>query len=161
MQIGHVRFQLSQPGWKKEPAELGEKPSPVVMESCPLCSWNAWQRGGPRTRHTGALFPGEGELARLRWWCSVAHSYLTLRDPMNWNTPGFLSFTISLSLLKLMSAETVMPSNHLILCCPLLLLPSIFPSIRVFSKVSQFFASRSQSIGVSALASALPMNIQD
>ena len=44
-----------------------------------------------------------------------------------------LSFTISLSLLKLMSIESVMPSNHLILCCPLLLLPSTFPSIRVFS----------------------------
>ena len=41
-----------------------------------------------------------------------------------------LSFTISCSLLKLMSIESVMPSNHLILCCPLLLLPSIFPSIR-------------------------------
>ena len=44
-----------------------------------------------------------------------------------------LSFTISWSLLKLMSIESVMPSNHLILCCILLLLPSIFPSIRVFS----------------------------
>ena len=44
-----------------------------------------------------------------------------------------LSFTISQSLLKLMSIELVMPSCHLILCCPLLLLPSIFPSIRVFS----------------------------
>ena len=44
-----------------------------------------------------------------------------------------LSFTVSQSLLKLMSIELVMPSNHLILCCPLLLLPSIFPSIRVFS----------------------------
>ena len=44
-----------------------------------------------------------------------------------------LSFTISRSLLKLMSIETVMPFNHLLLCCPLLLLPSIFPSIRVFS----------------------------
>ena len=44
-----------------------------------------------------------------------------------------LSFTISWSFLKLMSIESVMPSNHLILCCPLLLLPSIFPSIRVFS----------------------------
>ena len=47
-----------------------------------------------------------------------------------------LSFTISLSLLKLMSIELVMPSNYLILCCPLLLLPSIFPSIRVFSNES-------------------------
>ena len=44
-----------------------------------------------------------------------------------------LSFTVSLSLLKLMSIESVMPANHLILCSPLLLLPSIFPSIRVFS----------------------------
>ena len=44
-----------------------------------------------------------------------------------------LSFTISWSLLKLMSIESVKPSNHLILCCPLLLLPTIFPSIRVFS----------------------------
>ena len=47
-----------------------------------------------------------------------------------------LSFTISWSLLKLMSIESVMPSNHLILCRPLLLLPSIFPSIRVFSSES-------------------------
>ena len=47
--------------------------------------------------------------------------------------PGRLSNTTSQSLLKLMSIESVMPSNHLILCCPLLLLPLIFPSIRVFS----------------------------
>ena len=49
-----------------------------------------------------------------------------------------MSFTISLSLLKLMSIESVMPSNHLILFCLLLLLPSIFPSIRVFSNESAF-----------------------
>ena len=47
-----------------------------------------------------------------------------------------LSFTISQSLFELMSIDSVMPSNHLILCCPLLLLPSIFPSIRVFSNES-------------------------
>ena len=47
-----------------------------------------------------------------------------------------LSFIISQSLLKLMSIESVMPPNHLILCCPLLLLPSIVPSIRVFSNES-------------------------
>jgi len=46
---------------------------------------------------------------------------------------AFLSFTVSQSLLKLMSIELMMPSNHPILCCPLLLLPSVFPSIRVFS----------------------------
>ena len=55
-----------------------------------------------------------------------------------WNTAcqASLSITNSLSLLKLMSVESVMPSNHLILCPPLLLLPSIFPSIRVFSDES-------------------------
>ena len=47
-----------------------------------------------------------------------------------------LSFTISWSLLKLMSIELVMPSNHFVLCCPLLLLPSVFPRIRVFSNES-------------------------
>ena len=51
-----------------------------------------------------------------------------------WTTAcqAFLSLTISQSLLRLMSIESVMPSNHLILCCPLLLLPSFFPSMRVF-----------------------------
>ena len=56
-------------------------------------------------------------------------------DPMDCSTPG-LSITNSRSLLKLMSIESVMPSNHLILCRLLLLLPSIFPSIRVFSNES-------------------------
>ena len=51
-------------------------------------------------------------------------------------TEASLSFTISWSLLKLMSTESMMPSNHLILCCPLLLLPSIFSSIRDFSNES-------------------------
>ena len=50
-----------------------------------------------------------------------------------------LSFTISWSLLKLMSIESVMTSNHLTLCCPLLLPPSIFPSIRVFSNESVLY----------------------
>ena len=55
---------------------------------------------------------------------------------MDSSTPGFLCTTNSQNLLKLMSIESVMPSNHLILCCPLLLLISIFPSIRVFSNES-------------------------
>ena len=70
-----------------------------------------------------------------------------------------LSITNSQSLPKLMSIALVMPSKHLILCRPLLLLPSIFPSMRVFP-VSRLFASGGQSIGVSASASVLPMNIQ-
>ena len=71
-----------------------------------------------------------------------------------------LSITNSQSLLKLMSIESVMPSNHLILCRPLLLLPSIFPSIRVFSNESAL-CIRWPSIGVSASTSVLPMYIQD
>ena len=70
-----------------------------------------------------------------------------------------LSITNSWSLPKLMSTESVMPSNHLILCCPLLL-PSVFPSIRVFSNESAL-TSGGQSIGVSASTSVLPMNTQD
>ena len=70
-----------------------------------------------------------------------------------------LTFAISWSLLKLMSVQLVMPSNHLILCPPLLLLPSILPSIRVFSNES-VLRIRWQSIGASASASVLPMNIQ-
>ena len=67
---------------------------------------------------------------------SVAQLCPTLCNPMNCSTPGFPVLHLSWSLLKLMSIELVMPSNHLILYCPLLLLPSIFPSIRVFSNES-------------------------
>ena len=69
-----------------------------------------------------------------------------------------LSFTISWSSLKLTSIETVMSSNHLILRRPLLLPPSIFPSIRVLSNESVLHI-KCQSVGVSASASTLPMNI--
>ena len=74
--------------------------------------------------------------------CKVGHEFSfvsqscpTLCDPMNHSTPGLLLHH-SQSLLKLMSIELVMPSNHLILCRPLLLLPPIPPSIRVFSHES-------------------------
>ena len=65
--------------------------------------------------------------------CSVAQLYLTLCDPMDCSTSASLSFTVSQNWLKLMSIELVMPSNHPILCHPLLLLPSVFPSSRFFS----------------------------
>ena len=64
--------------------------------------------------------------------CSVANLWPTLCNPMDCSTPGF-PVLISQSLLKLMPIESVMPSNHLILCHPILLPPSIWPSIRVFS----------------------------
>ena len=67
---------------------------------------------------------------------SVAQWYPTLCDPMNRNMQASLSIANSQSLLKLISIELVMPSNHLIFCHPLLVLPSTFPSIRVFSNES-------------------------
>ena len=67
---------------------------------------------------------------------SVAQLCLTLCDPMDCSTPGLPVHHQLPELLKLMSIESVILSDHLILCCPLLLLPSIFPSIRVFSNES-------------------------
>ena len=69
-------------------------------------------------------------------FCPVAQSCPTLRPHESQHAQASLSITNSRSLLKLMSIESVMPSSHLILCRPLLLLPSIFPSIRVFSNES-------------------------
>ena len=71
-----------------------------------------------------------------------------------------LSITNSRTLPKLVSIESWMPSNHLIFCHPLLLVPSIFPASGSF-QMSQLFASGGQSIGVSASTSVLPMNTQD
>ena len=68
--------------------------------------------------------------------CSGAKSCPALCDPMDHSSPAPLSCTISRSFFKLMSIESVMLSNHLSLCCPLLFLPSIFPSIRIFTNES-------------------------
>ena len=72
-------------------------------------------------------------LCLLLFLFSHSVMYNSLWLPWTKTHQGSLSFTISQSLIKLMSTESVMPSNHLILCCHRLLLPSIFPSIRVFS----------------------------
>ena len=92
---------------------------------------------------------------------SLSHVWLF---PTLWTAArqASLSITNSQSLLKLMSIKPVMPSNHLILCHPLLLLPLIFSSIRVFSNESTLHIRwPKQSIEVSASASVLPMNTQD
>ena len=68
--------------------------------------------------------------------CSVTKSCLTLSDPMGYSTPGSPSFTVTQSLHRFMSIESVTLSKHLILCRNLLLLPSIVPRIRVFSNES-------------------------
>ena len=85
--------------------------------------------------------------------CSVTKSSLTLFHPMD---QASLSFTIFCSLLKLTFIESVMPSNYLILCCPLLLLPSIFFSVRFFSSefalyLSFWYARKDRSLKNSSL----------
>ena len=101
----------------------------------------------------------------LMWLLLKFSSVQSLRHVQLFATPltaahqASLSITNSRSLLKGMSIESVMPSNHLILCHPLLL-PSIFPSIRVFSSES-ILCIRWSKYEVSASASVLPMNIQD
>ena len=75
------------------------------------------------------------ELGRILCYSHLFHAQF-FETPWTAASQASLSFTVSLSLLKLMSIESLMPSNHLVLCRPLLLLPSNFPSIRVFSSES-------------------------
>ena len=101
-----------------------------------LCSisqiqWHLWQRN--RAAHS---FQRKALWALLKSLVQFTQSCLTLCDPRTAARQASLFITSSQSLPRLMSIELVMPSNHLILCCPLLLLPSIFPSIRVFSNES-------------------------
>ena len=104
--------------------------------------------------------PWVGKISWRRGWLSSAQLFSHV---WNFVTPWTaahqpsLSITNSQSLLRLMSIESVMPSNHLILCYPLLLLPSVFPIIRVFSNESVLHIN----IGISASASVLPVNIQN
>ena len=97
-----------------------------------------------------------GLLALALCHCLVTQLCLTPCNPMDCSMPGFL---VLCYLLEFAQIESMMPSNHLILCWPLLLLPSIFSSIRVFSN-ELVFASGGQNIGASASASVLPMNTQ-
>ena len=82
---------------------------------------------------------------KQRFCCSVTKSCPTFCNPMAVARQASLSFTVSRSLLRFRSIESVRLSNHLIFCCPLLLLPSIFPSIRVF--FSEWLPSGDQSPG--------------
>ena len=95
---------------------------------------------------------------------SVQFSHSVVSDslqPRDCSTPGFPIHHQLPRLLKLMSIESVMPFNHLMLCRPLLLLPSIFPSIRVFSSDSVLHIRWPKYWSFSTSASVLPMNIQD
>ena len=94
------------------------------------------------------------------WWCILSLSHIQLFEiPWTVACQSPLSFTISWSLFKLMFIESVLPSNHLILCCPLSSFMQSFSASGSFP-ASQLFALGGQSIGDSASASVLPMNIQ-
>ena len=108
---------------------------PYVMEL--IMVWNQSEKILACLERNVIWWPGQGSKWFMIWlFSSVTQSCPTLCDPMDCSTPASLSITYSRSLLKLMSIELVMPSNHLILCRPLLLPPPIFPSIRVFSNES-------------------------
>ena len=90
----------------------------------------------------------------------LSHVQRFFANPWTAAHQASLSFTVPWNLLKLMSTELVMPSNRLVLCRPLLLLTSVFPSSGSFP-MSRLFTSGDQSIGASTSASALPVNIQE
>ena len=129
-------------------------------------AWHAAVHGIPQSR----IWPTDSTITRpnLCSWpvscgpgrqeCSVTLSCPTFCGPMDYSIPAFLSYTISWSWLKFLSIESMMLSNHLILCC-LLLLPSSFPTTGSWP-MSWLFASGDQSIGASASAFTLPLNIQ-
>ena len=113
--------------WSGLPCPLpGDLPNPGLKPH--LLSLLHWQAGSLPLLPPGK--PREAFVVR-----SLSHVWL-FATPWTAACQASLSFIISQSLLKLMSIESVMPSNHLFLCYPLLLLPSIFPSIRVFSNES-------------------------
>ena len=89
--------------------------------------------------------------------CSVAKLCPTLCEPMDCSTPGFPVLQYLLEFAQIHVIESVMLSNYLILCCPLIPLPSVFPASGSFP-MSWLFSSGGQSIGMSA--SVLPVNIQ-
>ena len=145
----------------------------------PRTTWPINEQGGPM--FTAAVFTTTKTCKQPKWlstdewikkmWYIYTMEYLScffqlLSCVWLFATPwpaahqASLSFTISQSLLKFMSIESVRPSNHLILCHPFSFWPQSFPASGSF-QMSQLFASGGQSIGVSASSAVLPMNIQD
>ena len=125
---------------------------------------SSWSRDRTQFSHTAGRFLTTKHLGNPQISFSSVQSLSRVQlfaTPWIAARQAAMSITNLRSLPKLMSIESVLPSNHLILSCPLLLLPSIFPSIRRSFQMSQLFASGGQSIGVSALASVLPVNTQD
>ena len=109
----------------------GDLPDPGIEHLVHLLPW--------RASSLPLAPPGKPIYLYINQFSSVSRSCPTLCDSMGCTTPGLPVITNSWSLLKFMSIKSVMQFNHLILCHPLLLLPSVFPSIRVFSNESDLF----------------------
>ena len=130
-----------------------------------LRGWSWWRSGGQRVQ-LGYVKTSTWKPSDLTFWLSLISSVHWLNCVRFFATPrtaacqASLSITNSWSLLKPMSIELVMPSNHLILCRPFSSCLHSFPASGSFH-MSQLFASGGQSIGASAPASVLPVNIQD
>ena len=139
MYISYIVCILSIYEWK------GKKPLSVC--------WDDWE--GPSSHKHIVHIPAS---TSLLFFQSLSHVCL-FAVPWTIACQASLSLTISWSLPKFMAMESVMLSSHLILCHPLLLPPSIFPSIGDFT-MSRFFTSGGQSTGVSASASVLSMSTQ-
>ena len=145
--------------------------NPMEKDMATHCSILAWRIGW--TEEPSGLQSVESHRVRHDWsnlahterrysvqFSSVAYSCLTLCDPIDCNTPGFPVHHQLLELIQTLPLSRWCHPTSLILCPSLLLLPSIFPSIRIFSNESVLHTG-GQSTGVSASASVLPMNIQD
>ena len=114
--------------------------------------------------------PRDYPTKKVRKWKTSYHQFSSVQSlsrvwlfATTWTAAcqASLSITNSRSLLKLLSIESVMSSNHLVLRCAFLLLPSTFPSIRVFFQWVRSLHQVAKVLGVSSSASVLPMNIQD
>ena len=146
-------------------------PSPTpraCSNSCPSSQWCHPTISPSVVPFSSCLqsFPASGSFPVSQFFTSVQFSWVqSLSHIQLFATPWMtatqisLSITNSRSLIRFMSIELMMASKHLILCHPLLM-PSIFPSIRVLL-VSQFFTSGGQSTKISASSRVLPMNTQD
>ena len=135
-------------------------PACLVIQLCPTL-WTPWTVACHAPLSMG--FSRQEHWSGLSWFSSVqslSHVPLFV-NPWTAACQVSLPITNSWSLLKLMSIESLMSSNHLIVCNPLLLPPPIFNLQSESFQMSQFLTSGGQSIGVSASASVLPMNIQD
>ena len=145
---GNAKFRLQPGGHLKGQKSaycvgLGIKEIEMDRQVSTPSGWNEMQpRHGARGAQKESREWWQFSMASAKGWfssvqfSSVAQSCPTLCDPMNHSTPGLHVHYNSTSSLRLTSIESVMPSSHLILCRPLLLLPLILPNIRVFSNES-------------------------